>query len=574
MLKYINVAFFAAVILFSISNSYAMNPDERRDKMRARLQEKHQKKNPKKQNNMTDSDSLADVKKDYIELKLKKIEKTWEIYSKVGDELSEKEKNTSTSILTTTYDNLIQFISIQDVSRLQLTNIQDALAAQNLSLNDTLQLKERLISSLESSLKYTENAFKLINEEAAFYKAPKNDLYSKEIFASDLLPYSNKFRKNIIIRIKPSAEQRPYIISTWIEELKKYDLSDPLQIMKLHVSSFAFADIFLNVSTYLQPEVMAPGYIEHKRLASSLFDGDLELCLSFSELLSPYTKVIQDVLKISGVDEFLTLEKEKIEEPLDRQRVETKRQPAFSRDAVHALEEKYKQKVQHVKAQPQSQPLSLQKNPSQEKPAAASYDHPYDASTGTSSSNLKNEYRQQSIQEKRTERKRKGKEQKKNTSKISWKNKDFEELPSPKPPKQQNEVPSLIVKIGGGPFKIYHKVMDNTFKGSMEKIVLLIEALRGKVDEGRSGSRLKFELPHIGNNRVTYLDMLPPEYDGADEIETVLSQPQTTTTPTTAETVVHTPHKGKSKKLRPYHIKDIRELLISAGYTIDAVQKQ
>ena len=40
------------------------------------------------------------------------------------------------------------------------------------------------------------------------------------------------------------------------------------------------------------------------------------------------------------------------------------------------------------------------------------------------------------------------------------------------------------------------------------------------------------------------------------------------------EAVFHAPHKQGSNKLRPYHVNDIREMLIEAGFTEDTVGRK
>jgi hypothetical protein len=192
--------------------------------------------------------------------------------------------------------------------------------------------------------------------------------------------------------------------------------------------------------------------------------------------------------------------------------------------------------------------------------------------------NEKSKYREPSEQEKAAERKRLAKEQKKVNAVPSLAKEKEPESSSEKEPKHLKKN-DFSIEIGGGPFKIFNKVMDQSFKGTIEKIVLLIEALGGSVDDGRSGSRIKIELPYINSNKKAYLDILPPEEEEESETPKTITNTNTNTnsnstaTTTTAESVMHAPHKGKSKKLRFYHTKDVRELLMDAGYTPNVVLK-
>jgi hypothetical protein len=296
--------------------------------------------------------------------------------------------------------------------------------------------------------------------------------------------------------------------------------------------------------------------------------------------LFPYVKVVQDVLKIEIFDKVFTYKKI-LEGILDKQRQENQRGPSLLTKYKLFLQERAKKTHPStlVKSTNINTPKPTNVASSSEK-QMSSEESPEEFTGDIQSpvnTNEKSNYRGPSEQEKTAERKRQAKEQKKVKAATSP-SKEPEPKSSSQKESKQSEKIDFFIEIGGGPFKIFNKVMDQSFKGTIEKIILLIEALGGSVDDGRSGSRIKIELPYINSNKKAYLDILPPEEEEESETPQTVNTTTTTTTTTsttstTAESVMHTPHKGKSKKLRFYHTKDVRALLIDAGYTLDVVRK-
>lgn len=137
--------------------------------------------------------------------------------------------------------------------------------------------------------------------------------------------------------------------------------------------------------------------------------------------------------------------------------------------------------------------------------------------------------------------------------------------------------------LGGGPFKTFSKLLSKTYKGSIEKVVILFESLGGKVNEGRSGSRVKFELPHFDTQSSIMLDVFSPQ-NGEETTSKPVASPRkkpkarrqaksssSTDLQKRQEMVIHSPHKHGSKKLAPYHVNDIRDMLLRAGFTEERV---
>lgn len=571
MFKYIVLLLTAYI--FSPTPSYAMLSKER-DPREGKRSKVFRSANfsrteiPAEKANSADSRFLQDLRSTCAQVQQRQTRETMDIYLRILGEVlgkaQDQPKTSAYSGIFTSCDIMTEFVSNITLTEQQVTKIQETLAEKGLNLREMLQMRGNFVNSLKSGLKYIKNASELMEKEREFYEGNSLSFPSNLAYAGDILPFSHPLRKELIVRIRPVPSQKIYFISTCIEDFNKEDPQNPISLMRLYTKLFGFSAVNLSMCQAAEPRETS-AHVKYKRLTSSLFDGETELFLKYSELLHPYAVLIQNILKIDGFDEIFTYQK-RIEDALVQRRVETGRRPAFSRNKISALQERYR--LAEEKTDGSKLPNSMKKIVSQEKYFTSAYGE----SSSETPQNLKSEYRQPSEQEIRDVRKREAKEKKKAEAALSSKSKNMEPVESVEEKKKAQSTPRFTIKIGGGPFKIYGKIMDETFKGVMEKVVILIESLGGSVDEGRSGSRLKIELPHVNNNKITYLDMLPPEYE--DESETEAPDSQTQTTVTITESVIHTPHKGKSRKLRPYHTKDIRELLIEAGYTEDAVQRQ
>ncbi|MDI9634821.1 hypothetical protein QM565_03330 [Geitlerinema splendidum] len=68
-------------------------------------------------------------------------------------------------------------------------------------------------------------------------------------------------------------------------------------------------------------------------------------------------------------------------------------------------------------------------------------------------------------------------------------------------------------------------MLSKTYKGPIEKVVILFESLGGKVNEGRSGSRVKFELPHFLTQNTVMLDVFSPQ-DGDEATSQPTASPR------------------------------------------------
>jgi hypothetical protein len=325
-------------------------------------------------------------------------------------------------------------------------------------------------------------------------------------------------------------------------------------------------------------------YLRSKRLLSSLYDGEVELALKISNLLYPYANVIQKCLiqEVAGYSEVFT-NRDVIESALLNRRKETqRRRPAYSRDIILLLQERFKEQEEQEALE--SSKVSSSKKSAVLKHTSANLgtlQDPHEEvsqnliTTTPPNQNLKKEYRQPSEQQLIEERKMAAKTAKKKNLENLPENNVTEYDPfkvEQQPLSGENNTTAiqshLTIKIGGGPFKIFNKIVNKTFKGSMEKVILLIEALDGSADEGKSGSRIKFELPHLNHNSMAYLDISPPDND-EDNMQSWDSQIRVNNPKT-----IHAPHKNKEKKLRFYHVEDVRNFLLNAGYNENTVYKK
>ncbi|MBS0272225.1 MAG: hypothetical protein JSR85_06220 [Proteobacteria bacterium] len=185
--------------------------------------------------------------------------------------------------------------------------------------------------------------------------------------------------------------------------------------------------------------------------------------------------------------------------------------------------------------------------------------------------NLKGEYREPSAEEVRREKKKEAKQRKKESAALQAENDKFQSSRSEikvigeETSLEESAKEIAPVQIGGN-FKTFERLMNQTYKGPIEKVVLLFERLGGNVEKWHSGSRIKFSLPHFANLKTELLDVLPPQTEDEAIPEPVGMS--------TEEAVFHGPHKQKSNKLRPYHVNDIREMLIKTGYNEKTVVKK
>lgn len=460
----------------------------------------------------------------------------------------------------------------------QFHAISIALEDLDKNLTNIVLIRENFENSLQAGMKYQERVHGLLQQECKFHNKIISSFPANQAFASDVLPFTHKLRKELIFPLYVVSDGALKMLPDCHKHLKGTNIKNPILLIDTYVKLFDLCALCHrnSVSMLSQFDNNKALRIKYRRLASSLLDGEIELLLKYSNSLLPYVKIIQNFLQVDGFDEVFRYKKS-IEDILDKQREENQRGPTLLSKYRVFLQERAQQKSQSFPGlKILNRPLGANIEASSEKLIALP-DEYTEAIQSPVNSNEKSNYRKPSAQEEKTKRKREAKELKK-ANPVPSPSKELEPKSSSEKEPNQLEQKDFFIEIGGGPFKIYNKVMDQSFKGTIEKIVLLIEALGGSVDDGRSGSRIKIELPCINRNKRAYLDILPPEEEDESEknnshVLTTNDTNSTASSSTTVESVMHTPHKGKSKKLRFYHTMDVRELLMDAGYTPNVVHK-
>lgn len=72
---------------------------------------------------------------------------------------------------------------------------------------------------------------------------------------------------------------------------------------------------------------------------------------------------------------------------------------------------------------------------------------------------------------------------------------------------------ALNIDVGAGPRKVFQDIHNLSFSGEMNAVTNMIRALKGHVDETRSGSRIGVFLRHIKTNEIIGTDLLSPGDD-------------------------------------------------------------
>lgn len=175
----------------------------------------------------------------------------------------------------------------------------------------------------------------------------------------------------------------------------------------------------------------------------------------------------------------------------------------------------------------------------------------------------KSDYRTPSDQEKTLERKQKAKEAKRaNVQPLTTEEKE------PKSIEAQVADTSVIFYLSGN-FDVFESIMKETYKGEMKPIKLLIKD-RFKGMAYLTDGRWHFGIPHISANHGTAYSLILDPLEDTPESPIVTNE-ITEKLPRTA-TTVHNPHKNGEKRLRSYHVRDIKKMFERGGYTLDTVK--
>jgi hypothetical protein len=457
---------------------------------------------------------------------------------------------------------------IKPAEREQITEV---LSAEGIKLEEVPVIKAKFIAALDSGIKFVKNASSRLNEERDYHLGRNPSFTKDKAFGFDFIPFKDKRRKSFVLCAQPLVKAGIPTLETLREKFIAEDPNDFKCVMRMYIGLLSFAQIQLagsNDAIGIVKIMTQQQGITRKaeRLLFSVYDGEINQALNTAELLFPYFNAIQSVLKIPNFEVFSNrVYEQQINETLV-QRSEKLNPRLLPSNIAAVIRESVLSQQKEIVNKGGKQTTKPDRSVQQEG-VESSVDF-YESSTAH---NLKKNYREPSEQELRDERKRQAKRAKKAASlqdmEPQEKNIVFIEETIEKKEEQEE---ALLIKIGGGPFRTFKKIIDKTYRGSMEKVMLLFQALGGKVDEGRSGSRIKFELAHIANGKYMSLDTLPLENDEEEETINLNIEGKECK----QEAVLHNPHKGGSNKLRPYHVTDIRDLLIEAGYNNQSVGKQ
>ncbi|MBA3812913.1 MAG: hypothetical protein H0X26_00240 [Alphaproteobacteria bacterium] len=475
------------------------------------------------------------------------------------------------------------------IGKIQIEKIGQLDDRDRVALTQLPIIKNNLLESLKSGLEFIEKFYAHPVNKKRFADDRYEGFSTEQIAAVNILPFirHDSARYDEMLSrvfsldmpepqitaehasrlIEDHGTQKPgALLKVLLSSIEEADFNDPICLMKQYASLLEYGLSELYKSNKAKDGLT----LKRRRLLFSFSNGEVEICLKFSRQLFPYVQNMQKVLQIAEYDKIFSYQN-LIEQELDARKLEVQSPPPFSRKTIEALQVRYQEREIPEKETPIEPPVIIKKKLLPAKEEGSVITSPTeDYSSPSTPQNLKKGYKGPADTDLRYQRKQDAKDmKKKNVQPLTQPIKLFTEKT------EQPKAHTSIVKIGGGPFKIYKRIVDGTFKGSMEKVVLLIEALGGKVDEGRSGSRIKFELPYITHqNTMAYHDMLPLEYEGEnDEVELEVLNAPAVKGPVLHDGM-HVPHKKKSSKLRPEHIDDVKAILIKAGYIEGAVQKQ
>lgn len=201
--------------------------------------------------------------------------------------------------------------------------------------------------------------------------------------------------------------------------------------------------------------------------------------------------------------------------------------------------------------------------------------------------NHKKDYQQPSAFELKETRKAQAKEEKR--AKAQGKEEERKEekdlKPTVLPPLPAAEIENIFLLTGN--YDVFSSILDMTYTGEMETIRLLItNRFNGTVY--LSHGRWHFAIPHISlNSGAVYTSTFEPLEEEVEDVSDALSPLSSSyaageqaTSPSliaiatgTAATTVHNPHKKRSKKLRPYHVRTIKEMFERGGYNLETVKE-
>lgn len=509
-----------------------------------------------------------------------------------------------TSILTTLESRVI--------SGDEKDQIQQGFLTTHLDPAEVRTIQETFLTSFNSGLEYVKTTSDRLNSERDYFCGRNPGFSIREAFGTDLFQYTSIYRKDFILKVQPFAKGGIPSMESFREKFSAETPEDLACIVRMYYGLVNLAQAnWEGSSNALNLLNALPGnpLINEKArlLLSSIYDEGILEALETAQKLLPYVRVIQNTLNIPELPQVTDhagvihqnvlkrlpkLKQENVISPEALNQARTKK--GTRKDAGQSLEPTVSKptieetsRIPSSSAIPSPLPtpsflgieyptLGMGENLSQaasslpilssspdladtEPEIPSSMNFPLSSAASSSFDTFEYPLEQ--------------KEERKDSftkAKLSLGGEGREEAK---------------FSLGGGPFKTFSKLLSKTYKGSIEKVVILFESLGGKVNEGRSGSRVKFELPHFDTQSTVMLDVFSPQ-SGKEPTSKPAASPRKKTNARRQakassstdlrkrqEMVIHSPHKHGSKKLAPYHVNDIRDMLLRAGFTEERVTR-
>lgn len=534
-------------------------------------------------------------------LQAKKLREAQELSARV-DEANVDFPHTQlpTSILTTLADRVIT----ED----EKNQIQQGFIAAHLNPTEIKTIQERFLTSFSSGLEYIRTTSSRLDSERDYICGRNPDFNIAEAFGTDLVKLTSILRKDFIAKVQPFAKAGIKPMEEFRENFSAEKPEDLACIVRMYYGlvSLATSNWEGSNSTLSILNTLFPDSLINKKariLLSSIYDEGIFEALESAQKLLPYVQIIGDVLNIPELPQ-LTDHAGVIHQRVIKRLPNLKRGRVISPDILEKIRAKQKAPQDTDQSLRATAPESTIKEVSQIPscsivPSASPTLAPLEE-VGYSTFVIGEDLSQPSSLEIYS-----------SSLDLVAPEPDISEisslthipLPSPddspakiKPILERKNREEAKFSLGGGAFKTFSNLLSKTYKGSIEKVVILFEALGGKVNEGRSGSRVKFELPHFNTRSTVMLDVLSPQDEdvltspstssprkksqsrGSKVVRSKASSSSTasssTDLPNRQEVVLHSPHKHGSKKLAPYHINDIRDMLLRAGFTEERVTRR
>ena len=521
--------------------------------------------------------------------------------------------------------SILQFLESRVISGAEKDQIQQGFLDAFLDPAEVRKIQETFLTSFNSDLEYITTTSARLNSERDYFCALNPGFNIREAFATDLFQSTSMHRKDFILKVQP-------LVKVWIEPIKafreKFSAENPENlacIVRMYYDLVSLAQVKWegsNSALSLSNSLIRNPLLNKKArlLLSSIYDEGILEALETAQKLFPYVQVIQSTLNIPGLQQktdhaevihqnvLKRLPKHKkgnlispealkqahakagIRKDTDQSLEitvsnETSRIPSSSAipssssipsplpaptpleigHPIPFVEEEFSQASSSLEIPSSSPTLDLVDIQPEMPKIPSSMSLPLSSATSSSFDTFEHPLEQK------------------------WKRKDSPTKVRPTLDGEGREEAKF--SLSGGAFKTFSRLLSKTYKGPIEKVVILFESLGGKVNEGRSGSRVKFELPHFLTQNTVMLDVFSPQ-DGDEATSQPTASPRkkskshrskaARSKPSSSltdlrkrqEVVLHSPHKHGSKKLAPYHVNDIRDMLLQAGFTEERVTRR